>query len=114
MRRSSRTFQLRTAVSYTSSRARSWLDRTHGFSRPPRWVGWINPSSEGTASFRSGVASRESEYSSYAGEPTHDPVVAHGPFIGDTQEDIVRLYGEYEAGQFPKMSDLAASLVPST
>ena len=49
----------------------------------------------------------------YAGEPTHDPIVPHGPFIGDTQEDIVRLYREYEAGRFPRMSDLAASLVPS-
>lgn len=49
----------------------------------------------------------------YSGEPTHDPIVAHGPFIGDTQEDIVRLYNEYGTGRFPTMSDMAASLVSS-
>ena len=49
----------------------------------------------------------------YACEPTHDPIVAPGPFIGDTQEDIVRPHREYEAGRFPRMSDLSASLVPS-
>ena len=47
----------------------------------------------------------------YAGEPPHDPIVA---YIGDTQDDIVRLYNEYGTGRFPTMSDLAASLVPSS
>jgi hypothetical protein len=30
-----------------------------------------------------------------------------GPFIGDSKEDIVRLYTEYRAGEFVRMSELA-------
>jgi len=29
------------------------------------------------------------------------------PFIGDSKEDIVRLFAEYRAGQFVRMSELA-------
>jgi quercetin 2,3-dioxygenase len=43
----------------------------------------------------------------YAGQPQHDPIVSHGPFIGDTREDIVRLYNEYREGRFERMSTLA-------
>jgi quercetin 2,3-dioxygenase len=43
----------------------------------------------------------------YAGQPQGDPIVSHGPFIGDTREDIVRLYNEYRAGRFRQMSELA-------
>ena len=78
-------------------------------------VGWLDrPEQRGDSVLQIRGGEQGVRVLLYAGEPTHDPVVAHGPFIGDTQEDIVRLYGEYEAGQFPKMSDLAASLVPST
>jgi quercetin 2,3-dioxygenase len=43
----------------------------------------------------------------YAGQPQHDAIVSHGPFIGDTREDIVRLYDEYRQGRFERMSNLA-------
>ncbi len=43
----------------------------------------------------------------YAGQPTQDAIVSHGPFIADTREDIARLYTEYRAGQFERMSNLA-------
>jgi redox-sensitive bicupin YhaK (pirin superfamily) len=43
----------------------------------------------------------------YAGEPTNAPIVSHGPFIGDTREDIARLYAEYRAGTFARMSELS-------
>jgi hypothetical protein len=46
----------------------------------------------------------------YAGQPTGDPIVSHGPFIGDTRDDIVRLYSEYRAGQFERMSNLARAV----
>ena len=44
----------------------------------------------------------------YAGQPQGDAIVSHGPFIGDTPEDITRLYAEYRAGRFAKMSEIAA------
>ena len=48
----------------------------------------------------------------YAGEPQHDPIVSHGPFIGDSRQDIARLYAEYRAGQFPRLSELKESTLP--
>ena len=48
----------------------------------------------------------------YAGEPQRDPIVSHGPFIGDSRQDIVRLHEEYRAGQFQRLSDLKASTAP--
>ena len=42
----------------------------------------------------------------YAGQPQGDPIVSHGPFIGDTKQDIARLFAEYQAGQFPRLSEL--------
>lgn len=43
----------------------------------------------------------------YAGEPTGAAIVSHGPFIGDTREDITRLYSEFRAGEFTRLSTLA-------
>ena len=44
----------------------------------------------------------------YAGEPQGVPIVSHGPFIGESREDIVRLYGEYRSGAFETMGHLAS------
>ncbi|WP_276134067.1 pirin family protein [Polluticoccus soli] len=37
----------------------------------------------------------------YAGQPTGDNIVAHGPFIADTPQDITRLFYDYRAGRMP-------------
>ncbi len=42
----------------------------------------------------------------YAGEPQHAPIVSHGPFIGDTRDDINRLYREYREGEMPHLNEL--------
>ena len=42
----------------------------------------------------------------YAGQPQGDPIVSHGPFIGDSKQDIARLFVEYQAGSFPRLSQL--------
>jgi hypothetical protein len=36
-------------------------------------------------------------------------MVHFGPFIGDTKQDIARLFAEYEAGRFPRLSELDSS-----
>jgi quercetin 2,3-dioxygenase len=36
----------------------------------------------------------------YAGERQNIPIVSHGPFIGDTPEDIARSFERYRAGTF--------------
>jgi hypothetical protein len=33
-------------------------------------------------------------------------MVHFGPFIGDTKQDIARLFAEYQAGRFPRLSEL--------
>ena len=43
----------------------------------------------------------------YAGEPQGDAIVSHGPFIGDTRDDITQRYAEFRRGEFPRMSELA-------
>jgi redox-sensitive bicupin YhaK (pirin superfamily) len=42
----------------------------------------------------------------YAGQPQGDPIVSYGPFIGDSKQDIARLFAEYQAGMFPRLSEL--------
>ncbi len=43
----------------------------------------------------------------YSGQPQGDHIVSHGPFIGDNQEDIVRLYKEYRQGKMQNISSVA-------
>ena len=77
-------------------------------------VGWLDrPHQVGPGTLRIRGGEQGVRMLLYAGEPTNDPIVPHGPFVGDTQEDIIRLYGEYETGRFPRMSELSSSLVPS-
>jgi len=47
----------------------------------------------------------------YAGQPQGDPIVAYGPFIGDSKEDIARLFTEYQGGDFPRLSELRTQQV---
>jgi hypothetical protein len=42
----------------------------------------------------------------FAGQPQGDPIVSYGPFIGDSKQDIARLFAEYQTGGFPRLSEL--------
>jgi redox-sensitive bicupin YhaK (pirin superfamily) len=42
----------------------------------------------------------------YAAQPHHVPIVSHGPFIADTEDDIRRLYREFRNGLMPHVNDL--------
>lgn len=44
----------------------------------------------------------------YAAEPHGVPIVSHGPFIADTDDDIRRLYREFRQGMMPHLNDLPA------
>jgi redox-sensitive bicupin YhaK (pirin superfamily) len=71
-------------------------------------VGWLDrPEGDGFRTLRLLAGEEGARLVLYAGQPQGDPIVAHGPFIGDSREDIVRLYTEYRAGQFGRLSDLA-------
>jgi redox-sensitive bicupin YhaK (pirin superfamily) len=71
-------------------------------------VGWLDrPNGRGDSVLRIAAARTGARVVLYAGEPQGVPIVSHGPFIGESREDIVRLYAEYRAGRFEKMSTLA-------
>lgn len=71
-------------------------------------VGWLDrPAGEGASLLRVTAGDDGARLVLYAGQPQGDPIVSHGPFIGDSMQDIVRLYTEYRAGGFQRMSDLA-------
>jgi redox-sensitive bicupin YhaK (pirin superfamily) len=43
----------------------------------------------------------------YAGERQHVPIVMHGPFVGESRADLMRLSKRYMEGKMPRMSELA-------
>jgi len=71
-------------------------------------VGWLDrPNDEGTSVLHVVSGEEGARLVLYAGQPQGDRIVSHGPFIGDSKEDIVRLYTEYRAGEFVRMTELA-------
>jgi redox-sensitive bicupin YhaK (pirin superfamily) len=71
-------------------------------------VGWLDrPDGEPMSLLRLIAGQEGARLVLYAGQPQGDPIVSHGPFIGDTREDIVRLHNEYRAGRFERMSEIA-------
>jgi redox-sensitive bicupin YhaK (pirin superfamily) len=71
-------------------------------------VGWLDrPDDEGTSLLRFVSGEQGARMVMYAGQPQGDTIVSHGPFIGDSREDIVRVYTEYRAGQFVRVTELA-------
>jgi quercetin 2,3-dioxygenase len=71
-------------------------------------VGWLDRSKdEGTSILHVVSGEEAARLVLYAGQPQGDRIVSHGPFIGDSKEDIVRLYTEYRAGEFVRMTELA-------
>jgi len=45
----------------------------------------------------------------YAGERQDVPIVTHGPFVGETRADLVRLSQTYIRGQMPRVSELTSN-----
>jgi len=70
----------------------AWLDRAEG---------------EGTTVLRIAAGQEGARLVLYAGQPQGDPIAVYGPFIGDSPDDIRRLYAEYRGGRFARMSELA-------
>jgi redox-sensitive bicupin YhaK (pirin superfamily) len=71
-------------------------------------VAWLDrPGGEGASLLRITAGESGARLVLYAGQPQGDAIVSHGPFIGDTREDITRLYADYRAGRFERLSHLA-------
>lgn len=70
-------------------------------------VGWLDRPTHNDASVVRVVAGESgARLILYAGQPQGDPIVSYGPFIGDTKQDIARLFAEYQADEFPRLSQL--------
>ena len=72
-------------------------------------VGWLDIFAEKTESDLDLTAGEKGvRFVLYAGKPTGEPIVSHGPFIADSSEDIVRLYREYREGKMNHISEVDA------
>jgi redox-sensitive bicupin YhaK (pirin superfamily) len=68
-------------------------------------VGWLDRYTDNTSSeLRLTAGDTGVRFLLYSAQPQGNPIVSHGPFIGDSQEDISRLYSEYRQG---KMNDIS-------
>ena len=70
-------------------------------------VGWLDrPGEKGASVVRVVAGESGARLILYAGQPQGEPIVSYGPFIGDAKQDIARLFAEYQAGHFPRLSEL--------
>jgi len=75
-------------------------------------VGWLSrPADDGVSEVAFKAGKDGVRFVLYAGEPQGAPIVSHGPFIGDTEADIYRLYREYREGKMGHVHDLPAERV---
>ena len=68
-------------------------------------VGWLDrPTGRSTGTLRMTAEEHGARVLLYAGRAQREPIVHCGPFVGDTDEDIVRAYQNYRAGQMGHIS----------
>ena len=74
-------------------------------------VGWLaapEANAEEVSSLRLAADKEGARVILYAGERQNVPIVQHGPFIGESRTDIIRLSELYMRGKLPRISELAA------
>lgn len=68
-------------------------------------TGWLNQvAGGGTSELKLTGGEKGARFVLYAGQPQHDAIVSYGPFIGDTEDDIRRLYADYRQGKMQHIS----------
>ena len=73
-------------------------------------VGWLDHIGEAVQSSLKLTAGKEGvRFVLYAGKPTGDKIVSHGPFIADATEEIQSLYQDYRRGKMPHISSVSES-----
>lgn len=68
-------------------------------------VGWFGPGA--STSLVSRADARGARYVLYAGEPTRDLLLQHGPFVAGSAAEIRELYRRFRSGDFISMSHVA-------
>ena len=71
-------------------------------------VGWLDrPESNAPSVLRFAASNGESARAVlYAGEPQRRPIAMHGPFVGETRADLMRVSRDYMDGRFDRVSAL--------
>jgi hypothetical protein len=70
-------------------------------------VGWLDrPESNGPSVLRLTAADEGARAVLYAGDPQHRPIAMHGPFVGETRADLMRVSRDYMDGRFDRVSSL--------
>jgi quercetin 2,3-dioxygenase len=73
-------------------------------------VGWLDKlEGVGDTELRLSAGKSGARFVLYSGQPQGDPIVSHGPFIGDTTEDINRLYRDFRAGKMRHIATVPES-----
>ena len=73
-------------------------------------VGWLDKYEDNTQSeLQLTAGTSGARLILYSAQPQGDLIISHGPFIGDNQDDIARLYKEYRQGKMKDISSVAAS-----
>ena len=68
-------------------------------------IGWLDSAAaSATVRFTAGVDG--ARVMLYAGERQHVSIVTHGPFVGESRSDLVRLSQAYVDGRMPRVSEL--------
>jgi len=68
-------------------------------------VAWLDIfNSDATSELKMKAGRKGARLVLYAGKPTGDAIVSHGPFIAGSNEDILRLYNEYRQGKMKHIS----------
>lgn len=71
-------------------------------------VGWLDAVEPGAPTrLRLTGGTRGARVVLYAGERQGVPIVTHGPFVGETRADLVRVSQAYSRGHMPRLSELA-------
>jgi redox-sensitive bicupin YhaK (pirin superfamily) len=71
-------------------------------------VGWLADAASGTNTRLRLVAGESgARVVLYAGERQGVPIVMHGPFVGETRADLMRVSQDYLQGKLPRVSQLA-------
>lgn len=69
-------------------------------------VGWTSPVGDGDSVLSLRATDSGARLLLYAGQPQNISVVAKGPFIAGSQEDLVGYYAAYRQGKFPHASTM--------
>jgi len=73
-------------------------------------VGWLDRSTiDGDSELGISAGKSGARFVLYSGQPQGDPIVSHGPFIADTEQDISRLYRDFRAGKMKHISTVTDS-----